>query len=256
VLTDESGSASFSYSGSAAGVDHVRAMLADGSEAPPQAEVMAFWDADCNENQVPDTCDISCEGFDGACSSFEGCGASVDENGNGEPDECYVAPPPPPPTNAAPDCSAASVSPDKLRRPDRRYRDVVIGGVTDPDGDAVSVSVDSVFQDEPVFTRRLSSTSPDASGLGSDHVKLRAERRDRGDGRIYHVNFSADDGNGGVCEGSVVVCVPQDKWTYHRGRWHYSEVCGDQGALYDSTEERGKPKPKWHPRWGWGRGHH
>ena len=61
-----------------------------------------------------------------------------------------------------------------------------------------------------------------------DHTALlRAERSGTGDGRVYHVTFRADDGQGGTCEGTVTVCVPHDQRPGH--------VCGDQGSLVDST---------------------
>ena len=49
--------------------------------------------------------------------------------------------------------------------------------------------------------------------------------RGSGDGRTYHVRFSADDGRGGVCTGSVAVCVPRDQG---------GAGCIDQGPLVDS----------------------
>jgi hypothetical protein len=37
---------------------------------------------------------------------------------------------------------------------------------------------------------------------------LRAERSGKGNGRVYQVDFTADDGQGGSCTGSVNVGVP------------------------------------------------
>ncbi len=219
VASDAAGAASFSYSGNAPGVDHILAMLADGSANPSQSEATAFWDADCNANGVPDTCDLSCDGFDAACAAFPACGGSLDADASGLPDECDVVVP----GNSPPDCSAAGASPGLLPRADRRFREVAVSGVSDPDGDPVQIVVDAVFQDEPVVPH-----SPDALGVGSgDRVGLRAESRHHGDGRVYHLAFSADDGHEGVCSGEVVVCVP-------RGRLSHS--CVDQGPLHDSTQ--------------------
>jgi hypothetical protein len=228
AVTDESGAASFTYAGSATGVDRILASLADGSSEAPQAEATAVWDADCNANQVPDACDLSCDGWDGACAGFVGCGASPDTDANGEPDECFVAPPPPPPGNAAPDCSGATAAPGLLLHPNHRFRAVSIDGVVDPDGDPVAVTVEDVYQDEVTELHRMGSTCPDARGLGDDQVWLRAERKERGDGRVYHLDFTADDGKGGVCEGTVRVCVPRSD---RRGR---GMPCVDQGPLFDS----------------------
>ena len=47
-------------------------------------------DPDCNENGIPDTCDIDCG--TGDCASHPlGCGTSADCNGNGTPDDCDIA---------------------------------------------------------------------------------------------------------------------------------------------------------------------
>src|SRR5262245_17023935 len=149
VLSDAAGAAVFTYPGSAPGVDHVQAMLADGSASPSHAEASVFWDEDCNANGIPDSCDLACDGFGGECAAFQACGGSVDGNASGMPDECDPAPAP---VNSPPDCSAALASPAMLLRPDHRFRDVWVEGVTDPDGDPVEVVVNAVFQDEPVET--------------------------------------------------------------------------------------------------------
>jgi hypothetical protein len=240
VLSDESGDATFVYAGSGAGVDRILAGLAGGSTPP--SEAMAFWDADCNANQIPDTCDLSCDGFDAACAAFEGCGGSLDADASGLPDECDAA------SNAPPDCSAASVTPGMLSRPDHRFRTVAVQGVSDPDGDPVRVVVDAVFQDEPVARRHFGRFAPDARGVGGERVELRAESHERGDGRVYHLAFSADDGQGGVCSGSATVCVPRSLG------WRRSDSCVDQGPVHDSTEVGDRPKG--HGWWWWRHRHH
>lgn len=47
-------------------------------------------DDDCNENGIPDECDIDCGAPAGPCDMPD-CGLSVDCNGNGIPDECDIA---------------------------------------------------------------------------------------------------------------------------------------------------------------------
>jgi hypothetical protein len=240
VVSDATGAATFAYAGSGSGVDHILAMLADGSANPSQAEAMAVWDADCNANGVPDTCDLSCDGFDAACAAFPACGGSLDADASGLPDECDVAVPP---SNGAPDCSTAAASPGVLARPDRRFRDVAVIGVSDPDGDPVQVVVDAVFQDEPVDTLMCGPIKADALGVGEELVRLRAESRERGDGRVYHLAFSADDGRGGTCSGEVTVCVP-------RPGWRRGDGCVDQGPLHDATQA--DPRRRGHG-WHWWR---
>ena len=87
--TDENGEATFTYTGDGGtGVDEIRAFLEDGKESQESNTVLKFWDEDCNANDIPDTCDLTCGGFDRLCDDFEGCGESSDEDRDGVPDEC------------------------------------------------------------------------------------------------------------------------------------------------------------------------
>jgi hypothetical protein len=129
--------------------------------------------------------------------------------------------------NAPPVCAAAVASPVSLWPPNHKLAPVTVGGVTDPDGDPVTVTVTGVFQDERTDDLGSGDTCPDASGLGKTWTSLRAERSGRQDGRVYHVFFTAQDSRGGHCEGEVQVCVPHDS--------RPGATCVDQGALYEST---------------------
>ena len=152
--------------------------------------------------EAPETCD------DGNLAAGDGC-SSV----------CQVE-------NRPPDCRNALPSVAEIWPPNHKFVRVTVGGVTDPDGDPVFVAVMGVSQDEALDGAGDGSTCPDAMGLGSDTTSVRAERSGRGDGRVYHVRFAADDGRGGACVGEVTVCVPHD----HRP----GGTCTDQGALFDS----------------------
>ena len=127
--------------------------------------------------------------------------------------------------NAPPVCSAAVVTPARVWPPNHKLQTVSVSGVTDPDGDPVTVKVTGVWQDELTDHTGDGKTCPDATGIGTNAVKVRAERSGQLDGRVYHVFFEAVDGRGARCESQVTVCVPHDN---HR-------ACVDQGALYDST---------------------
>lgn len=83
-----------------------------------------------------------------------------------------------------------------------------------------------IGQDEPLTGLGSGNTCLDAAGVGTAIPVLRAERAGKGDGRVYRVAFTADDGRGGQCTGTVRVCVPHDQ----RG-----QACGDQGAAVDAT---------------------
>ena len=123
--------------------------------------------------------------------------------------------------------------PDELWPPSHGFKDITIAGVTDPDGDPVASVITSIFQDEAVDARGSGHTSPDGTGVGTPTARVRSERTGRGDGRVYHIGFGADDGQGGQCSGEVTVCVPHDQRPNH--------FCVDQGALYDSTQQFVKP---------------
>jgi len=111
--------------------------------------------------------------------------------------------------------------------PNHQFVDVSVVGVRDPDGDPVAITITGITQDEPFNGGGSGNTCPDATGVGTATASLRAEREGSGDGRVYHINFAADDDRGGRCTGTLTVCVPHDQGA---GR-----VCVDQGSLADST---------------------
>lgn len=129
-------------------------------------------------------------------------------------------------TGGPPDCSGATSRPGRLWPPDGKLRPVSVEGVTDPDGDPVGITVTAVFQDEPLSKKGR----PDATGLGTAAPQVRSDRSGKGDGRVYHLRFTAEDGGGGTCTGEVTVCVPHD-----RGK---RSTCGDGGPLVDSAGGR------------------
>jgi hypothetical protein len=68
---------------------------------------------------------------------------------------------------------------------------------------------------------------PDAVLLGGK-AAVRAERLGHGNGRVYHLGFTARDAAGATCTGTVTTCVPHDNGKRAR--------CGDEGPLYDSLK--------------------
>lgn len=127
--------------------------------------------------------------------------------------------------NGPPDCSVATASPAVIWPANGRMVPVAVNGVTDPDGDPVTLAVTRITQDEP-----LSGKGPDASGLGTSSPAVRAVRQGGGDGRVYHLTFTATDPQGASCTGTATVCVPHDR--------RPGAACGDGGALFDSTGSR------------------
>ncbi len=133
--------------------------------------------------------------------------------------------------NRPPDCSAAAANPGIIWPPNHKLVPVSVVGVTDPDGDAVTITITSIRQDEPVNGVADGDTSPDGTGVGSSTAQVRAERAGSpkvpGNGRVYHIGFKAIDGKGGACSGIVKVGVPHDQGQ--------GDVPVDGGPLYDST---------------------
>ena len=128
--------------------------------------------------------------------------------------------------NRSPDCSAAVATPASLSPPNHRFVKVSVTGVTDPDGDPVAISITSITQNEALNAMGDRNTCPDATGVGTATASLRAEREGSGDGRVYHIGFTADDDRGGRCAGTVTVCVPQGQ---------AGQPCVDEGPSVDST---------------------
>jgi hypothetical protein len=134
--------------------------------------------------------------------------------------------------NLPPDCTAVQPSVGLIWPPNHKFVPVDVLGVTDPDGDPISITIDSIFQDEPVDTFGDGRFTPDGQGLGSATAEVRAERAGTkkvpGNGRVYHIGFTAGDGNGGTCAGEVLVGVPHDQG-------QGSVPIDDSPPSYDST---------------------
>ena len=124
-----------------------------------------------------------------------------------------------------PDCSTAVPSRDTVWPPNHTFASIDVLGVTD--SHTVSITIDAIFQDEPVDNRGDGSFGPDGQGVGTSTAHVRVERAGSGNGRVYHISFTADNGHGGRCSGVVQVGVPKN-----RGK-KGSPI--DGGPLYDST---------------------
>jgi hypothetical protein len=109
--------------------------------------------------------------------------------------------------------------------PDHAMVRVCILGVSDPNNNTV-IRITGVTQDEPTSGLGDGDTRIDAiiSADGTS-VLLRAERSGKGDGRVYHVHFTASDPEASV-PGVVKVYVPRNK---------KSQNAVDGGELFDST---------------------
>jgi len=179
-------------------------------------------DAECDDHNVctTDTCHSQGDGYcvnaPISCDDGDGCTADSCDPSAG----CRHA-------AQCPDCSGASASAPTLWPPNHKLVSVSVGGVTDPQGQPVSVTIDGIRQDEPVNALGDGNTCGDAAGVGTSTAWLRPERSGLNDGRVYHVSFTATDPDGHACSGEVTSCVPHDQGQ--------GATCVDQGPLYDST---------------------
>jgi len=127
------------------------------------------------------------------------------------------------------DCSGAVASPGLLWPPNHQLVPISVIDVIDPNHGTVTVTITGVSQDEPVNGLGDGDTSPDATGVGTANAAVRSERAGNGDGRVYHITFSATSTSGSEsCTGTVTVGVPKSQG--NKG----GPV--DGGALHDSTQ--------------------
>ena len=145
--------------------------------------------------------------------------------------------------NLPPDCAGATPSPDLIWPPNHKMVDVDLG-ITDPDGDQVTITITGITQDEPVNDTGDGNFETDGAGLGTSTAQVRAERQGGkgkgkggpGNGRVYEISFVASDCLGATCTGSVTVCVPHDQGKK-------GGTCVDDGQLYNSVTGGPATKP-------------
>lgn len=148
--------------------------------------------------------------YTGTSSGTDTISATYDDNGDGAAEATAAA------TkewvNSPPNCSTVVASPATLWPPNHKLVAVSLSGGTDPDGDPVTITVTGVTQDEALNGLGDGDTAPDAQvGAAPNQVLLRAERSGTGDGRIYRIAYTASDGHGGTCSGTVTVGVAHDQ---------------------------------------------
>lgn len=112
--------------------------------------------------------------------------------------------------NHAPSCTGTSAGPD-LWPPNHKWVWRTITGVTDVDGNPVTVTITGIRQDEPTNGLGDGDTAVDGQIGSGNSFAVRAERSGTGDGRVYHVYFTGTDGAGGSCTGSATIGVPHDQ---------------------------------------------
>ncbi|MCW5211992.1 VWA domain-containing protein [Desulfobulbus sp. TB] len=216
-------------------------MLADGDSAFPADETVTLTcEARCTKGGKNIPVNILADSY----MTYE------DKDGNtGEIEipQAFITSNEPPVTNNA----HASTDCFRTRLPgytDHRLEEVTIEGVTDPDGDPVTIEITGITSDEPITSggcedARISSDA--------DTAMLRIERYGT-NGRVYEINFTASDGKA-VSQGSVQVVIPYDDRArfprYLPPRYPCEEVI-DDGQSYDATAEESclpRIKPPYFP---------
>lgn len=132
------------------------------------------------------------------------------------------------PVNDAPVCTE-TFDAGTLWPPNHKMKTVNVSlEATDVDGDELSFTILSIFQDEPLNAKGNGdgNTSPDAEIIDNETVKVRAERAGTENGRVYHITVQADDGEFS-CTGTTTIGVPHDK----------KDTPIDDGPTVNSIEE-------------------
>jgi hypothetical protein len=130
--------------------------------------------------------------------------------------------------NSAPVCADAEASQTIIWPPDHKFVEISVLDVTDADSDEIKININSIYSDEATATTKGNggiNRAPDGQGVNTSTAFVRAEHSGLGNGRVYHIAFTASDGKGGSCSGIVTVGVPQKK----------KSTPVDEGALFDAS---------------------
>jgi hypothetical protein len=135
-------------------------------------------------------------------------------------------------TNSPPDCINMDQGPFEIQVTTKNNHQLVpidikkLTRIDDPNGNPISISVNTITQDEIVSDGSRGDQSPDGAGVGTEIAQVRAERNKSGNGRMYQVTFTATDDLGASCRRSLYVAVPLSA---------SSGPATDDGQNYDST---------------------
>lgn len=234
-VTNNLGEASWTYTGdTTTGADTIKANI--GQVESNTVEKAWFrdtdgdgvWDEDdnCPTTPNPDQADLDSDGVGDVCDNCPTTPNPGQEDnngindGDGIGDACE---------NQAPVC-APPAGFQMLWPPNHHLVPIAISGISDPDGDALTITATSIWQDEPLTGQGQGAGNTPWDATLSP-LTVRAERNGNpktpGNGRVYHINFTATDPAGASCTGTVLVCVPHDQ--------RPGITCVDGGSLVKST---------------------
>ncbi len=146
--------------------------------------------------------------FFAACADVDNAVVELDETNNCtyNPLKNYVnaAIALPPPSNRAPLCTAAQAVISYGQKKERKTATIAVAGVTDPDGDSVSIKITAVSGGASSKETHKKQALP--TGIGSSAIQV-ATSGDDDDGGAYTLTFTASDGKGGACSGQVIATL-------------------------------------------------
>ncbi|MEP7163306.1 MAG: choice-of-anchor Q domain-containing protein [Ferruginibacter sp.] len=127
--------------------------------------------------------------------------------------------------------SNASASPSVLWPADHSMKTVTINytSMDNCSSDCSSGTTLTVTSNEPISGTHTGDLSPDWQIINNHSVKLRAERKPTGTGRIYTIKITSTDANGNVTTKTVTVSVPINS-PYTRGGGEPSLVTSNDGS--------------------------
>jgi hypothetical protein len=173
----------------------------------------------CNDNSLctTDSCNpqLGCEYTPKVCDDGNACTLDRCEAARG----CFSE-------NQCPSCAAVGPTVRLIGPPDNRMVSVRVTGVTDPQRQLTAIRVNGIAQDEPTRAPGETTTCPDGAGLDTSAARVRAQRLSGGNGRVYHISFTATDPDGYSCTGTVSTCVPRVEGN--------PSTCVDEGPRYNS----------------------
>ena len=201
--------------------------VANGNQANGDGDSLGDACDNCDTTDNEDQADGDNDGVGDVCDN---CPATANpgqednngiNDGDGIGDACE---------NQEPVCAAPSMI--TLWPPNHQFVPISLtGGAIDPDGDTLTFTATSIFQDEPLTGGGNGAGNTPFDGILSP-AQVRAERNGNpktpGDGRVYYISFTATDPSGAFCSGTIQVCVPHDN------RPGASCVAG--GPLVNSTQ--------------------
>lgn len=170
--------------------------------------------------------------FFAACADVDNAVVELDETNNCtyNPLKNYVnaAITLPPPSNRPPLCTSAQAAISYGQKKEHKTATITVAGVTDPDGDSVSIKITAVSGSASSKETHKKQVLP--TGIGSSAIQVSASGDDD-DGGAYTLTFTASDGKGGDCSGQVIATL---------GKTHTDDDEKDDERAHDDEKSHDK----------------